>query len=329
MCGAKIETNGLFSYVSPNQRVPQGHPLRAIRAFVDRSLAEMDTHFSMMYSTYGRPSIPPEFLLRALLLQVFYSIRSEGQLIEQLHYNLLFRWFVGLGMDEEVWVPTVFSKNRDRLLDHDTAQEFFRSVLQQARRHELLSEEHFSVDGTLLETWASQKSFRPKDPEDQEANGLDFCGVTRSNGMHTSVTDSDGRSYKKALGEATLLADISHVLIDCRFGLIALWSKATTAYGTAEVDAVTQLIDEVSGTSSITLGADKGHDHYEIIGGLCERNSRDMPRESARLLRWIDVRPGMPVMHNEHSHTPTDGVDLWLGDGGGRNTHAFTEAHIL
>jgi transposase len=198
MRGAKVETQGLFSYISPEQRVPQDHPLRAIRVIVDRSLAELHSPFSAIYSAVGRPSIPPEFLLRALLLQVFYSIRSERQLMEQLDYNLLFRWFVGLGMDDAVLVPTVFTKNRDRLLDHGTVQAFFRSVLEQARRQNLLSEEHFSVDGTLLEAWASQKSFQPKDPGDRDGDGSDIRGQIRSNATHASVTNLDARLYKKA-----------------------------------------------------------------------------------------------------------------------------------
>ena len=163
---------------------------------MDRSLEELDGHFSAIYSALGRPSILPEFLLRALLLQVFYSIRSERQLMEQLDYNLLFRWFVGLGMDEAIWVPTVFTKNRDRLLGHGTIREFFRSLLEQARSQNLLSEEHFSVDGTLLEAWASQKSLQPKDPEDRQGGGSDFRGQERSNETHASVTDSDARLYK-------------------------------------------------------------------------------------------------------------------------------------
>lgn len=235
MRGAKVETLSMFSYLSPEQRVPADHPLRAIRVIVDQSLAELDGHFSRIYSDLGRPSIPPEHLLRALLLQVFYSIRSERQLMEQMDYNLLFRWFVGLGMDVPVWVPTVFTKNRDRLLDHGTVQQFFRSVLDQARRQGLLSEEHFSVDGTLLEAWASQKSFQPKDPEDRSGDGSDFRGQERSNDTHASVTDPDARLYKKSPGEASRLAYLGHVLMDNRHGLIA-GEQVTTADGTAEVD---------------------------------------------------------------------------------------------
>ena len=271
MRGAKVGTQGMFSYVSPEQRVPQKHPLRAIRVIVDRSLAELDSHFSTIYSAFGRPSIPPVFLLRALLLQVFYSIRSERHLIEQLDYNLLFRWFVGLGMDDEVWVPTVFTKNRDRLLDHGTIQEFFRSVLEQARRQNLLSEEHFSVDGTLLEAWASQKFFKPKDPEDRQGDGSYFRGKTRSNETHASVTDPDARLYKKAPGEASRLAYLGHVLMDNPHGLIA-GQQVTTADGTAEVDAATQLVDDLGGHQRITLGADKGYDRHGFVQDLRDWN---------------------------------------------------------
>ena len=271
MRGTKIETQGMFSYLSPEQRVPADHPLRAIREIVDQSLAALDGHFHRIYSDLGRPSIPPEHLLRALLLQVFFSICSERQLMEQLDYNLLFRWFVGLGMDAPVWVPTVFTKNRDRLLDHGTVQRFFQSVLDQARTRGLLSEEHFSVDGTLLEAWASQKSFQPKDPEDRDGDGSDFRGQERSNDTHASVTDPDARLYKKSPGEASRLAYLGHVLMDNRHGLIA-GEQVTTADGTAEVDAATQLMDDLGGTRRITLGADKGYDRSRFVQDLRDRN---------------------------------------------------------
>lgn len=271
MRGTKIETQGMFSYLSPEQRVPADHPLRAIREIVDQSLAELDGHFHRIYSDLGRPSIPPEHLLRALLLQVFFSIRSERQLMEQLDYNLLFRWFVGLGMDAPVWVPTVFTKNRDRLLDHGTVQRFFQSVLDQARTRGLLSEEHFSVDGTLLEAWASQKSFQPKDPEDRDGDGSDFRGQERSNDTHASVTDPDARLYKKSPGEASRLAYLGHVLMDNRHGLIA-GEQVTTADGTADVDAAAQLMDDLGGTRRITLGADKGYDRSRFVQDLRDRN---------------------------------------------------------
>ncbi|UTV80066.1 IS5 family transposase (plasmid) [Acidithiobacillus sp. YTS05] len=271
MRGAKAETGALFSYLSPEDRVPADHPLRAIRVIVDRSLAELDGHFNQIYSDLGRPSIPPEHLLRALLLQVFYSVRSERQLMEQLDYNLLFRWFVGLGMDAPIWVPTVFTKNRDRLLDNGTVQRFFQTVVEQARNQGLLSEEHFSVDGTLLEAWASQKSFQPKDPEDRQGDGSDFRGQKRSNDTHASVTDPDCRLYKKASGEASRLAYLGHVLMDNRHGLIA-GEQVTKADGTAEVDAAVQLLDELGGADRITLGADKGYDRHEFVRNLRDRN---------------------------------------------------------
>ncbi|MHB1678811.1 MAG: IS5 family transposase [Sulfuriferula sp.] len=266
MRGAKVETQSMFSYLSPEQRVPADHPLRAIRVIVDQSLAELDDHFSRIYSDLSHPSTPPEHLLRALLLQVFYSIRSERQLMEQLDDNLLFRWFVGLGMDAPVWVSTVFTKNRDRLLDHGTVQQFFRSVLDQARTQGLLSEEHFSVDGTLLGAWTSQKSFQPKDPEDRSGDGSDFRGQERSNDTHASVTDPDARLYKKSPGEASRLAYLGHVLMDSRHGLIA-GEQVTTADGTAEVDAATRLVDGLGGTRRITLGADKGYDRQGFVPG--------------------------------------------------------------
>ena len=237
----------MFSYLSPEQRVPQDHPLRAIRVIVDRSLAELDSHFQGIYPAFGRPSIPPERLLRALLLQVFYSIRSEYQLMEQMDYNLLFRWFVGLDMDAAVWVPTVFTRTRD-----------------------WLSDGHFSVDGTLLEAWASQKSFQPRDPEDRDGDGSDFQGQERSNDTHASMTDPDARLYKKSAGEASRLACPGHVLMDNRHGLIA-GEIVTTADGSAKVDAAVLMVDGLGGTQRITLGADKGYDRREFVQDLRDR----------------------------------------------------------
>ena len=271
MRGVKVETREMFSYVSPEKRVPQDHPLRAIRQIVDQALVELDPHFDLIYSDLGRPSIPPEHLLRALLLQVFYSIRSERQLMEQLDYNLLFRWFVGLGMDAPIWVPTVFTKNRDRLLDNGTIRQFFGFVLDQARAKALLSEEHFSVDGTLLEAWASQKSFQPKDPEHRDGDGSDFRGQERSNDTHVSITDPDARLYKKSAGEASRLAYLGHVLMDNRHGLIAE-EQVTTADGTAEVDAAALMVDDLGGSQRITLGADKGYDRRGFVQALRDKN---------------------------------------------------------
>src|SRR3977135_376593 len=207
MRGPDEQTNHMFSYLWPEQRGRADHPLRAIRAMTDRVFADLSPRFSKMYSDMGRPSIPPEQLLRALVLQALYTVRSERLLMEQLQYNLLFRWFVGLSMDDPVWVPTVFSKNRDRLLEGDIAQAFFLEVRAAARAAGLLSDEHFTVDGTLLEAWASQKSFRPKDRPDPPADDptgrnptVNFRGEERANDTHESTTDPDARLYKKASG---------------------------------------------------------------------------------------------------------------------------------
>jgi transposase len=208
----------LFSYVSLESRVPRNHPLRRIRDMVDEALEELDGDFEGMYSAIGRPSIPPEQLLRALLLQMLYSVRSERMLIEQLDYNLLFRWFVGLGVDDPVWHPTTFTQNRDRLLEQEISRRFFDAVLGQAKKKHLLSNEHFTVDGTYLEAWASQKSFKPKDPSDPPASSgggrneaVDFRGEKRSNDTHASTSDPDARLMRKK-GEGAKLVHQGHVL---------------------------------------------------------------------------------------------------------------------
>src|SRR5215467_11373075 len=212
----------MFSYISPEQRVPKDHPLRPIRNLVDEILVEPSPRLNKLYSKVGRPSIPPEKLLRALLLQALYTIRSERQLMEQIDYNLLFRWFVGLGMDDAVWAPTSFTKNRDRLLDGDVAAAFFDAVLLHADTERLLSDEHFTVDGTLLEAWASQKSFRPRDQDPPAGGGgnptVNFRGEQRTNTTHQSTTDPDARLYKKARGREARLGYLGHVLMEHRSG---------------------------------------------------------------------------------------------------------------
>src|SRR6202043_3363274 len=226
MRGDNEHQAGMYSYLSPEQRVPADHPLRPIREITDRALKGLSRRFSAIYATTGRPSIAPEKLLRALLLQVLYTIRSERLLMEQLEYNLLFRWFVGLNMDEPVWVPTVFSKNRDRLLNGDIAEKFFAQVLEQARANDLLSDEHFSVDGTLIEAWASQKSFQRKDqdntppPEDPGNPTVNFHGEKRRNDTHASTTDSEARLARKSGGHESKLAYCGNVLIENRNGLV-------------------------------------------------------------------------------------------------------------
>src|SRR4051794_18741156 len=225
MRGRDERTEGLFSYVSCEERVPAGHPLRAILPIVDAALGALSADFEGLYAAHGRPSIPPERLLRALLLQAFYSVRSERQLMEQLDYNLLFRWFVGLGVDDAVWDVTVFTKNRDRLLEGEIAAKFLRAVLDQPRVKALLSDEHFSVDGTLIQAWASMKSFRPKDgrgePPGPGRNGeCHFHGEKRSNETHASASDPEARLYRKGKGKEAKLCFIGHALMENRHGLL-------------------------------------------------------------------------------------------------------------
>lgn len=252
----------MFSYVTLEQRVPQDHPLREIRRLTDVVLRSLSGEFDSLYSASGRPSIAPEYVLRALLLQAFYSVRSERQLVEQLDYNLLFRWFVGLGMDDAVWNHAVFSKNRERLLTSDVAQAFFAAVTEQAKR--FMSDEHFTVDGTLIQAWASHKSFRPKDGADED--GTNFHGDKRSNETHESTTDPDAQLYKKSYGKESHLAYLGHALVENRNGLIAA-AMVTQADGFAEREAaLLMLADKQQGrTRRITVGADKAYDDRQFV----------------------------------------------------------------
>jgi transposase len=233
MRGDDRQSDSMFSYVSAEQRVTKDHPLRAIRALVDDVLRDMSREFDGLYARVGRPSIPPERRLRAQLLQVFYSIRSEALLMEQLDYPLLFRWFVGMDVDEPVWNPPVFSKNRDRLLNQEIARSFFRRVVERAQG--LMSDEHLTVDGTLIEAWASQKSFQRKG-DDTDGDGSDFRGQRRKNDTHASKTDPDARLYRKSSAAESRLTYLGHLLIENRHGLIAD-AMATTADGRAEREA--------------------------------------------------------------------------------------------
>jgi transposase len=253
----------MFSYVSAEQRVPTDHPLRAIRQLVDDVLRDMSREFDGVYARIGRPSIPPERLLRAQLLQIFYSIRSERLLMEQLDYNLLFRWFVGMDMDEPIWAPTVFTKNRDRLLNQEIARSFFRRVVERAQG--VMSDEHFTVDGTLVEAWASQKSFQRKDGSDDD--GSDFRGQERKNDTHASTTDPDARLYRKSNGGESRLAYLGHLLIENRHGLIAD-AMATMADGTAEREAGLLMLHaqwQRAPGRRRTVGADKAYDVREFV----------------------------------------------------------------
>jgi transposase len=262
----------MFSYLSPEERVPAKHPLRPIRLMVDEVLKALSPAFSGLYSTFGRPSIPPEKLLRALLLQVLYTVRSERMLMEQLEYNLLFRWFVGLNMDEAVWVPTVFTKNRDRLLEGDIAERFFQLVLTQARVADLLSDEHFSVDGTLIEAWASQKSFQRKNqpappPDDPGNPTVDFHGEKRSNDTHESTTDPDARLARKSGGHEAKLAYCGNVMIENRNGLV-VDTELLQCNGTVERDAAMIMAERVEGIERITLAADKAYDTKDFVSEM-------------------------------------------------------------
>ena len=273
MRGTDVDQGELFSYISLESRIPEDHPLRPIRKMVDAVLLEMSLEFAAMYSHTGRPGVPPERLLRALLLQVLYSVRSERMLMEQMEYNLLFRWFVGLGVNEEVWDPTTFTQNRDRFLAGSVAEGFFALVVARADRAGLLSDEHFTVDGTLIEAWASMKSVRPKDGSDPPADGggrnpsVDFKGQKRSNDTHASATDPDARMYRKGDGKETKLCYMGHVMMDNRNGL-AVGGRLTIAEGTAEREAAGEMVHEIPGGHRITVGADKGYDTGDFVEAM-------------------------------------------------------------
>src|SRR5215469_1954918 len=272
MRGDDEKQDGMFSYVSPEKRVPQDHPLRPIRQLVDEVLKQMSPQFARLYSKVGRPSIPPERQLRALLLQIFYSVRSERLLMEQLDYNLLFRWFVGMQMDDPVWNHAVFSKNRERLLNEKVAEAFFQRVLQMAKP--FLSDEHFTVDGTLIEAWASQKSFRPKDEEPGASAGpkeVNFHGERRRNDTHQSTTDPEARLFKKSKGSEARLGYLGHVLMENRNGLL-VQTLVTPATGTEKRDAALLLAEKIPGIRRVTLGADKAYDTRDLVRELRRMN---------------------------------------------------------
>ena len=265
MRGDDPRHESMFSYVTPEKRVRADHPLRPIRRMTDAALARLSARFDHLYSTTGRPSIPPEQLLRALLLQMLYSIRSERLLVEELDYSVLYRWFVGLTMDDAVWDATTFTKNRDRLLEGDIADAFFAEVLAAIKEEGLLSDEHFTVDGTLLEAWASHKSFQPKSaarrpPDDPKNPTVNFHGQTRRNDTHQSTTDPDARLYKKAVGREAKLGYLGHLLTENRHGFI-VDTAVTEASGTAERDAALAMLGELPLTTRrLTVAGDKAYD---------------------------------------------------------------------
>jgi len=290
MRGEDKQQDGMFSYRTAEERVPQDHPLRAMRRMVDEALRGLSPRFARMYAKRGRPSIAPEKLLRALLLQVLYTIRSERQLMEQLDYNILYRWFVGLDMDDAVWDVTVFTKNRERLLKSEVADGFFEQVLKQARAQQLLSADHFTVDGTLIEAWAGQKSFQRKDgktppPEDGGSNPtVNFHGDERRNDTHRSTTDPEARLFKKSRGSESKLSYMAHVLMENRNGLV-VDTRLTKSTGQAERESAWMMAWRVArGERRITLGGDKNYDTQQLVASL----------------RGIKATPH--VAQNEHAH---------------------------
>lgn len=289
MRGSDSHQSSLFSYVSLEDRIPRRHPLRRIRKIVDGALSSITDELAVMYPPIGRPSIPPERLLRALLLQVLYSVRSERQLVEQLEYNLLFRWFVGLSMDDKIWDATSFSKNRDRFLEGEIATSFFDAILEQASAKGLLSKEHFTVDGTLLEAWASHQSFRPKDDSNGPPSG-DFRGKPRRNDTHESTTDPDSRLARKGPGKEAKLSYQGNVLTENRNTLI-VGAEVVTAAGAAETNAALKMLDRVSGKRRVTVGADKAYDNRGFVEGARQRNATPHVIQSTKGRRSrIDAR---------------------------------------
>lgn len=270
MRGADHQQNNMFSYLSPEARVRKDHPLRVIRAMVDEVLSRLSRRFDTMYAAVGRPSIPPEKLLRAQLLQMLYSIRSERLLMEEMDYNLLFRWFVGLNADDEVWDATTFTKNRDRLLEADVAKEFLAQVMAQAQAKGLTSDEHFTVDGTLLEAWASQKSFQVKEgkqpppPDDHGNPTVNFRGERRSNRTHESKTDPEAQLARKSEGKESKLSYSGNLLVENRNGLIVN-AEVFVANGTAERDAALVMLEQIPGGKQVTVGGDKGFDTRDFV----------------------------------------------------------------
>ena len=270
MRGTDQQQNHVFSYISPDERVRKDHPLRPIRTMVDQILKQLSPQFDRMYAKVGRPSIPPEQLLRAQLLQMFYSVRSERLLMEEMDYNILFRWFVGLNLDDAVWDATVFTKNRDRLLEAEVAKEFLARVVAHAREQGWISDEHFTVDGTLLDAWASLKSFQRKDktnsnpPEDPGNPTVDFHGEKRSNWTHESKSDPDAQLMRKGRGKEAKLSYSGNLLVENRNGLIVS-SLVWEATGTAEPLAAMAMLQQIPGTGRVTVGGDKGFDTAEFV----------------------------------------------------------------
>jgi len=325
MRGTDHQQSSMFSYISAERRVPRDHPLRAIRVMADAALKQLGPAFDAIYARSGRPSIAPEKLLRALLLQVLYTVRSQRLLMEQIDYNFLFRWFVGLSIDDPVWDTTVFTKNRERLLEGEVAEGFFTAVVDQARAQGLLSNEHFTVDGTLIEAWAGHKSFKRKDkpgphtpPDDPGNPSVDFHGERRRNLTHQSTTDSEAR---KGAGKEAKLSYAGHVLMENRNG-IAVNGCVTQASGRAEPQAAIAMVEAIPGWHRITLGADKGYDRKEFVEQL--RDHQVTPHHACKSTTVIDERttrhPGYPI--SQQKRRRIEEIFGWLKTVAGlRKTH--------
>jgi transposase len=313
----------MLSSLTPDQLVPQDHPVRRIKPIVERALNELSPIFNQMYATNGRPSIPPEHLLKASLLIALYSVRSERQFCERLQYDLLFKWFLDLNVMDKGFDPTVFSKNKERLLEHQVAREFLVKVIEEARRRHLLSQDHFTVDGTLLEAWASLKSFHPKDegkpPTGGEKNpSVDFHGQTRSNDTHQSTTDSESLLAKKGAGKEAKLCFAGHVLMENRNGLV-VDTVLTQATGTAERDAALSMLANVTGQHRITLGADKNYDTANFVNSCRDRivTPHVACRETTILDRRTTRHPGYQI--SQRLRKRVEEIFGWLKTvGGGR-----------
>jgi transposase len=300
MRGTDQQQNHIFSYISPEQRVRKDHPLRPIRGMVDEVLKELSPEFDKMYAKAGRPSIPPEQLFRALLLQMLYSVRSERLLMEQIDYNILFRWFVGLNLDDEVWDATTFTKNRDRLLEAEVAKEFLGRVVAQAREKGWISDEHFTVDGTLLEAWASVKSFQARNkkswpaPDDPGNPTVNFHGEKRSNHTHESKSDADAQLARKGPGKEAKLSYSGNLLVENRNGLI-VDSRVWEATGTAERYAALDMLQDLPGDRRVTVGGDKGFDTAEFV----------------RECRNLQVTPHVAQNQGRRGGSAIDGRTTW------------------
>jgi transposase len=271
MRGREDRSDALFLYVSPDSFVPPDHPLRPIRLMADRALSSLSGEFEKMYSHTGRPSVPPEVLLKSLLLQILFSIRSNRLLVEQLGYNILYRWFLGVSLEERIWDHSTFSQNQERLIGTDLAAKFLQKIIEQAKEARLLSKDHFSVDGTLIEAWASIKSFQPRDGGPGNRSGrndsVDFHGKTLKNDTHASTTDPESRLFRKGKGKESKLCYMGHVLMENRNGLV-VDTRLTLATGTAERDAAAEMIQGIPGTRRVTIGADKGYDTEGFVATL-------------------------------------------------------------